>query len=513
MNDGTSADDMSKDVLLSLNGIEKRYGGVRAIRNADMEIACGEVHALVGENGAGKSTVIKIVSGAEYPDAGIIEYAGEVVEIRSPSQALEMGIATVYQETQLFSELTVEENVFVGRELGRGGKIDWDAQNQEVRVLLERLDLPPEYATRKVGTLSAAQQQLVSIAKALSHSARLLILDEPSAILTDAEIQILFRIVRKLASEGVSIIYITHRLDELVQIADRVTVMRDGNTVGTFPIPGLKVRDIVEMMVGGEFAETTRVPGSVGDQSKLQLDKICSGSAFRDVTLEVRDGEIVVLYGLVGSGANEVTAAVYGMQNIDSGRILIDGTPVSITSSTKARKSGVTLLPANRKLEGLFSFQSIAFNITIGNLDLFEGPGTWVNTKKETAESRSMIKRLSIKAPNENVHVATLSGGNAQKVVLARQLVERPEILLLAEPTQGVDIGAKEEIHKLVTGLADQGTAILTSTTDLGEAIRIADRIIVMRDGKPFAEFGSGATRAEVLAAAVGDESKSTEGR
>ena len=478
-----------------------------------MEVLRGEVHALVGENGAGKSTLIKIISGAETADAGEILIEGVPADIKSPADAMDVGIATVYQETQLFPELTVAENIFIGREIKVGGRIDWATQNREVAELLERLELPRSYATKKVGSLTAAQQQQVSIAKALSHSAKLLILDEPSAILADAEIQTLFRTVHRLTAEGVSVIYITHRLDELAQIANRVTVMRDGHTIGTYDISDISVRDIVDMMVGGEFSERHGRSVPADAQERLRLENLSSRKSFHDVDLTVRSGEVLVLYGLVGSGANEVPSAVYGMIPVDSGEVFIDKERVDIASASAARATGMTLLPANRKSEGAFSFQSLAFNMSIGNLNFFQRALGFVNVGKEAKTSAELIKRLQIKAPSADVALSTLSGGNAQKVVLARQIVEQPRILLLCEPTQGVDIGAKEEIHRLIDEFASSGTAILLSTTDLGEAIRIADRIVVMRAGKPFAEFPAGATQAQVLAAAAGElEEGSSEG-
>ena len=489
---------------LSLAGITKRFGGVRAIRHADLRVMPGEVHALVGENGAGKSTLIKILSGAESLDTGEIELEGRAVDIRGASDAIRLGIATVYQEAQLFPELTVAENIFLGREIRTGGRIDWAAQNEHVVKLLDRLSLPAWYATRLVGTLSAAHQQQVSIAKALSQDAKVLILDEPSAILTDAEIEVLFTAIRRLAQAGVSIIYITHRLDELFVIADVVTVMRDGRTVGTYPLADLDVRRVAQMMVGGEIAEGARSSAALDAEPRLLLEGLSSEGSFHDVDLGVRPGEVVGLYGLVGSGVAEIASAIYGMERVTGGTIRLDGRPVAPRSPRHARDLGIALLPANRKREGLFAFQSVAFNVSVGSLPVFRKAGAWMDRRRERSVARGMIDRLAIKTPHESVAVANLSGGNAQKVVLARQLVERPGLLLLAEPTQGVDIGAKEEIHRIIEELAAEGTAVLVATSDLSEAMRIADRLVVIRSGAPFAEFGPDASHADVLAAAAG---------
>jgi ABC-type sugar transport system ATPase subunit len=488
---------------LHLTGISKRFGAVRAIRNADITVKSGTVHALVGENGAGKSTLIKIIAGAEFADTGEILFEGASVKIANTLEAINLGIATVYQEPQLFSELTVSENIFTGREIRSGGRIDWRAQNEKVVELLELIGLPGKYATAVVGTLSIAEQQQVSIAKALAGNAKVLILDEPSAILTDAEIEVLFKVVRRLTSSGVSVIYISHRLDELFRIAQEVTVMRDGQTLGTFPIEELSVRKIVELMVGG-ILNDERPHREVADAApKLELRDLGHTGEFHDVNVKVRPGEIVGLYGLVGSGVSEIAATVYGIEHADSGQILLNGNPIRPRSPRHAQKLGIALLPANRKVEGMFSFQPISFNISAGHLPLLSKLG-WVNRAKETEVAKDMIKRLAVKTPSEKQNIGAMSGGNAQKVVLARQLVERPEVLVLAEPTQGVDVGAKEEIHRIITQLAEEGTAVLVVTSDLAEALRISDRLIVVRAGTTTVEFGPDATQVDVLAAAAG---------
>ncbi|SDG51173.1 sugar ABC transporter ATP-binding protein [Klenkia brasiliensis] len=494
---------------LEVAGIAKRFGAVRAIRHADMRVDAGSVHALVGENGAGKSTLIKILSGAETADTGRVEFDGRPTDIGSTAAALALGIATVYQEPQLFAELTVAENVFTGREITRGGRIDWAAQNAKVVELLELIGLPARYATVAVGQLSIAEQQQVSIAKALAGDARVLILDEPSAILTDTEVEVLFGVVRRLAASGVSIIYISHRLDELFTIADTVTVMRDGQTIGTHPIGELSVRRIVELMVGGILDDARQERVVPDGDPVLELRGLGLEGAFHDVDVAIRPGEVVGLYGLVGSGVAEIGATVYGMSRATAGSILVAGREVSPRSPRQAQQLGIALLPANRKQQGLFGFQPISFNISAGHLPLLSRLGVWVDRRREREVARSSITRLSVKTPDEKQAVSALSGGNAQKVVLARQLVERPRILVLAEPTQGVDVGAKEEIHRIITQLADDGTAVLIVTSDLAEAIRISDRLQVVRAGTTTVEFGPGATQVDVLAAAAGavDES------
>ena len=491
---------------LRLTGIAKRFGAVRAVRNGEITIQPGQVNALVGENGAGKSTMIKIISGVEAADAGTIEFDGRPVAIGSTGDAMALGIATVYQEPQLFAELTVSENIFTGREIRRGGRIAWAEQNATVVELLGLLGLPARYAAVPVGELSIAEQQQVSIAKALAGDASVLILDEPSAILTDSEIEVLFGVVRRLTAAGVSVIYISHRLDELFRIADVVTVMRDGETIGAHPIEELTVRRVAELMVGGILSDD-RPHRSVPDGDPvLVLDGLGRTGKFHDVHVRVRAGEIVGLYGLVGSGVSEIAACVYGIDRATAGRMLLRGDPVAPRDPGEAQRLGIALLPANRKLEGMFGFQSIAFNISAGHLRLLSRLGVFVDRARERSVARELITRLAVKTPSERQPISAMSGGNAQKVVLARQLVERPDVLVLAEPTQGVDVGAKEEIHRIITELADGGTAVLVVTSDLPEALRISDRLQVVRGGTTTVEFGPDATQVDVLAAAAGAE-------
>ncbi|WP_328469653.1 sugar ABC transporter ATP-binding protein [Actinoplanes sp. NBC_00393] len=496
--------DNNETPRLRLTAISKRFGAVRAIQHGDFTVRAGKVHALVGENGAGKSTMIKIIAGAETADTGEVEWDGAPVRIHSTTDAIALGIATVYQEPQLFAELTVAENIFLGKELKKSGRVDWAAQNERVVELLELLGLPAKYATATVGDLSIAEQQQVSIAKALSGDAKVLILDEPSAILTDAEIEVLFDVVRRLTASGVAVIYISHRLDELFRIADEVTVMRDGRTIGTYPIGDLSVRQIAHLMVGEELSDARPHREVPEGPAVLELRGLTRAGKFRDVDVAVRKGEIVALYGLVGSGVSEIAACIYGIDRATGGELRLDGATETLKSPEDAQKKGVALLPANRKLEGMFGFQSIAFNISAGHLKLLSRFGMFIDRARETKVATGLIQRLAVKTPSERQPVNAMSGGNAQKVVLARQLVERPKVLILAEPTQGVDVGAKEEIHRIITELAEEGTAVLVVTSDLPEALRIADRIQVVRGGTTTEEFGPDAKQVDLLAAAAG---------
>ncbi|WP_262286780.1 sugar ABC transporter ATP-binding protein [Micromonospora sp. MA102] len=492
--------------MLRLTGIDKRYGGVHALRGVDFELARGEVHALVGENGAGKSTLIKIVSGAETPDAGRIEINGETIATGSTTSALGAGIATVYQEPQLFGELTVAENVFIGRERRRAGIVQRGRQHEEVVALLERMGLDAAVADVRVADLSVAEQQLVSIAKAFASQPRILILDEPSAILTDREIETLFAAVRGMRDSGVAVIYISHRLDELAQITDRVTVLRDGQVVASRPTRELTVRAVAELMVGHKL-ETGQVTRTVADaEPALAASGLGRQDVFADVDLAVRPGEVVALYGLVGSGAASIARALYGIDPADSGAVRINGRGVALKSPADAVRHGITMLPANRKVQGVFSSKSIAFNISSAHLRLLSRARLWVDRGRERSVAQDFIKRIAIKAPGPATLVGNLSGGNQQKVVLARQLVERPRILLLEEPTQGVDVGAKDEIHRIIVELADAGSAVLVVSSDLPEVLQLADRVLVVRAGRITASFDRGARQADVLAAAAGDD-------
>jgi len=331
-----------------------------------------------------------------------------------------------------------------------------------------------------------------------------LILDEPSAILTDAEIDVLFEVVRRLTGSGVAVIYISHRLDELFRIADEVTVMRDGSTIGTHPIKDLSVRQIAELMVGGILTDEHPQRQVPAGDPQLTLTSLEHRGEFHDVSLSVRPGEIVGLYGLVGSGVSEIANTIYGIEQATAGEIVVAGKVVRPISPRHAQKLGIALLPANRKLQGIFSFQPIACNIAVGHLELLSRFKFWMDRGRERTVSRDLITRLAVKTPHQRVPIEAMSGGNAQKVVLARQLVHRPDVLVLAEPTQGVDVGAKEEIHRLIAELADAGTAVLMVTSDLPEGLRIADRLLVVRNGTIVAEFGPDATQVDVLAAAAG---------
>lgn len=487
---------------VELRNIQKRFGGVHALRNAALAVKAGSVHALIGENGAGKSTMIKMIAGLETPDAGEILLDGEPVTISSTAEAMRLGVRTVYQEPELVPELTVTENIFLGRELTRSGRISWKDQADEAKQVLDLIDFPQDRGSLPLRRLSIAEQQQVAIAKAVADDAKILILDEPSAILTDTEISRLFDIVRRLASSGVAVIYITHRLDEVFQISDEITILRDGQLVTSVATRDARMRDVIEWMVG-DIETRERTVREATDQSVLIAKGIGFSASGPHNDLTVHRGELVGLYGLLGSGTFEFIESLYGMRSQYGGEIQIDENTVDISSPSAAKAAGISIVPANRARQALFSFQSIKFNITIRELQRFSAAG-FLNLRRELQRAQELISTLRVKTPSPNQRVSAMSGGNAQKVVMARQMVGSPRLLLLAEPTQGVDVGAKEEIHQLIESMADSGAAVLMATTDLTELSRICDRVLVFREGAVVREFDAGFTQSDLLAAASG---------
>jgi rhamnose transport system ATP-binding protein len=486
--------------LLSLQGIKKAYPGVQALNGVDFDVRRGEVHALVGENGAGKSTLIKIIAGAEQADGGTILRDGEQVEIDSTQKAFRLGIATVYQEPQILSELT-----------GAGGNVSWSQQRRRVEQLLERLDLDPRLAGRRIGGLTVAEQQLVLVAKALSQDAEIIIFDEPSAILTGAETEKLFAVMRRLREEGAGLIYISHRLDEIFEVCDRVTIMRDGEVVAVEATSDLTGREIATLMAGRELEDVDLGDREVTEDVVLSVSGLRRHEGFEPLDFEVRLGEILGLYGLIGSGVTEVGHALFGISPADDGHIELAGERVGIGSPGAAMDHGIALLPKDRKAQGIFPPMSVAYNVSISHLGLLRKLGIVVDRAREREAVGRYIERLAVKTPGLQTQVRNLSGGNQQKVLLARQLVERPKVLVLDEPTQGVDVGAKGEIHRLVQELAEEGTAIVVISSDLPEVLTLADRILVLRDGRVTGTFARGADTSEVLHAAIGGEDEDRE--
>jgi ribose transport system ATP-binding protein len=469
--------------IMDLKGITKRFPGVLALDNVDFNLKRGEVHALVGENGAGKSTLIKIVSGAYRKDGGVIIIDGKELEIHNPRHAMEIGIATVYQEFNLIPYLSVAENIFLGRQpLKRGllRRVDKPRMNREADKLLKSLEIEidPKIAIYKLGV---AQKQMVEIAKAFSMKSKICIFDEPTAALTPNEIQELFNLIRRLRSEGVGIIYISHRLEEVFKIGTRITVLRNGRYIGTKYVDEVDTDDLVEMMIGRKVEETGLDRGRKLGPEALRVEGLC-GEKFKNVSLSLREGEIVGLAGLVGSGRTEVLRAIFGADSISGGSIFLNGDSLKINEPRQALKRKIALLPEDRKIDGLVMCRSVEENIILSSLNSVSYAGVLKKTKI-FRRVKEFIDRLKIKTPSQKQLVMYLSGGNQQKVIIARWLCAKCKVLMFDEPTRGIDVGTKQEVHNLMRNLAKQGAALLVVSSEIPELMRLCDRIYVMHEG------------------------------
>jgi ABC-type sugar transport system ATPase subunit len=495
--------------VFRLRGVTKRFGGVTAVENVDFDLRPGEVHALVGENGAGKSTLMKMVHGLYTPDEGTLEVGDRAVEFSSPRDAESAGIAMIPQELDLFPELSVTENLFVGRHRPRTGwgGLDRSAMRAEARRRLGSLGVDLD-VTATVKGLSAANQQIVAIARALVGEARAVVMDEPTASLTEREVQQLFRIISDLTSGGVGVVYISHRLDEIFTISDRITVLRDGHHITTVPASELDAEELVRLMVGRPLNELfTRSPHDSGEVA-LEVRGLSRAGEFQDIDLVVRRGEIVGLSGLVGAGRSELAQSIFGIRPPESGEIRIGGEEVRIHSPQAAMERGIFYVPEERRSQGLILPFSIKNNITLSILDRISRLGFVPRSERQIADR--FAKELSIRGAQLSDPVSRLSGGNQQKVVLAKSLAREPSILLLDEPTRGIDVGAKSEIYRLIDDLAKGGKAILLISSELEEVLSMSDRIVVMREGDITGEFGrSEANQEKVMTAATGGANRS----
>lgn len=503
---------IQKEPLLEVRNFDKRYGGVHALKNVSWSIAPGEVCGLVGENGAGKSTLIKQISGAEKPDTGELIVEGESIDLGDTKASLAAGISPVYQEPSLFADLTVAENVFLGREISSKGRVHWSEQEEKVVSLLQRLGLDPSIMNVRAGDLAAGEQQLVSIAKAFVTDVKVLILDEPSAILTDKDIDRLFSTIRALKAEGVGIIYISHRLDELTQITDRITVLRDGELIGNYPTKEMSTAKIASLMVGEKFqiAERKAENDRITDEVVVSVKDLAYGRRLKSANFDLHKGEILGVYGLIGSGATELARCLFGIHHPTGGTVSLFGEAKGVKSPREAIEKGMTMLPGNRKLQGVFLPKTLSFNLASSHLNYFsKGPLFKASRAEETMAD--MIGKLNIKAPSPSTIISALSGGNQQKVVMARQLVREPKILIAEEPTQGVDVGAKGEIHKLILDHVAKGNSALVLSTDLEEIRFLCDRIVVLRNGVTATTLPGTVSAADLLNAASGEQEQAEE--
>lgn len=495
----------NEGIVLRAEGVNKSFPGVKVLADVNFALRKGEVHVLLGENGAGKSTLMKTISGLYSLDSGNLYVNGEKVTIRNTADSQKLGISIIYQEFNLIPELTVEQNIFLHREpRNRFGNIDGKTMREKSQALLSFLKATAK-PTDKIYTLGVAQQQLVEVAKALSTDAKILILDEPTAALSEQEIEKLFETIRTLKANGVSMIYISHRMQELKVIGDRVTVLRDGRSIGTRDLATTELSELITMMVGREISQLrVRTVNRAGEEVLLQTRKLCRGKRVRDVSIAVKKGEIVAISGLVGAGRTELMHAIFGIDKVDSGEVVLEGKTLHKLNPRQSVARKVGLLPESRKENGLALILPICQNITESALKKLCGGGC-LSEKKEMQITEQYIKELNIVTPNARQLVHNLSGGNQQKVVLAKWLYSECDLLIFDEPTRGIDIGARQEIYHVMDALTKKGTSILMVSSDLPEIMTIADRVYVMREGRIVAELDCETTsQEEVIAYATG---------
>ena len=487
--------------ILEVRDLVKEFPGVKALQGVNLDVAAGEVHCLLGPNGAGKSTLIKCISGAHEPTSGEILFMGEPLPVGDPAESLKRGVATIYQELDLVDDLTVAESIFLAHEPRRGPLLDFDQMHREADALLARLGHPSISPRTKVRALRPAAQQIVSIARALSVDVRLLVMDEPSAILDEGEIETLFEVVRRLTSDGVGVVYISHRLDEIRRIGNRVTVLADGRTTATGIPAGTPTDDLVELMVGHKVEQLYPERPVASGEVLLDVRGVRRLPAVRGASLQVHAGEVLGLGGLVGSGRTELLRIIYGLDDADEGEILLDGTQLP-RSPSGAIAAGLGLAPEDRKSQALVLNWSQAKNVSLASLRRFAHPLLRIRTERN--EAREHLRKLNTVPDDPDRVVRLLSGGNQQKVVLARWLLRDCRVLLLDEPTRGVDVRTKAELYRIITDLARAGVGVLVVSSELEELVGICTRILVMREGEIVAEIeGKAATERELLRHAV----------
>jgi erythritol transport system ATP-binding protein len=490
MSTGTTAGpQVDAAVVMRATAVTKVYGGTHALRGVDFEVRRGHVTALIGENGAGKSTLMKILAGVETPTTGTIELDGEPVQFRSPTEAVEHGVAIIHQELNLCPNLSIADNVFVGRELRRGGFVDFAAQRRATADLLAHLEEPIDPSTL-VGDLRLGQQQLVEIARALSEDARVLIMDEPTSALSAAEVHVLFRVIRELTARGVSIIYISHHLDECLEIADRAVILRDGNVVAQAPMAEVDLGWIVTQMVGREeSALYAPMPHDPGEPLLEITDLIVADPdsperlAVRGVSLTVHVGEVVGLYGLMGAGRTEMLEALAGRNKVLGGSVVLDGADLTHASVGERIDAGLVLVPEDRQRDGLVQSLSVGRNMSLAAIDRFVH-GAFVRRRDERKAVEETGLQVRVKSAGQDAPIGSLSGGNQQKVVIGRALLTQPRVLVLDEPTRGIDVGAKADIFALMAAQARTGTGVLFATSEVGEVLHACDRIVVLARGR-----------------------------
>lgn len=495
---------MDKAILLEMNNIEKIFAHVQALDRVNFQVRRGEVHTLLGENGAGKSTLIKILTGVYPKDGGQIFMEGREVNIASREEAAALGISVIFQELSLIPTLCVYQNIMLGKELSRFGFVQAKKEKKKIADLIEYYGFSLR-VNDIVETLSVAQMQMVEILKALAADAKLIIMDEPTASLSSHESKLLFSIIDQLRERGVSIIYISHRLEEVFKLSDRITILRDGKIAGVVEKNQINPSEIIKMMIGKSVSEATasRMLRQSEEETVLSIQHLCCLGAYEDVSLEVKRGEVLVLTGLVGSGRTELIRAIYGADPYDSGKIELEGKPYQ-PRIKKAVAEGFGLIPEDRRTQGFSPLLSVTGNVALTNYDKISSKG-FVSKAREEELGRHAVRLVDLRPPNPNVLAGNLSGGNQQKVVLGKWLTRNLKVLLIDEPTVGIDIGAKDEIYQIIETLSQNGVAVLMVSSDIAEVLRVAHRIIVMREGKIAKEFHTGiVTQEDILMASSG---------
>ena len=479
---------MNNQVFFEMRCISKSFPGVKALNNVGFSVAEGEVRALVGENGAGKSTLMKILNGNYKKDTGAILIDGKEVDITDPQVADAHGITIIFQELNLVDELSIAENIFAGRLAKKGKLVNWKELNEKAKVLLNRIsfDVDPR---KLVGSLTVAEKQMVEIAKALSRNSRIILMDEPSATLTKKELDALFQIIRDLKSSGIAVIYISHRMEEIFEICETVTVMRDGQIIGTRDIDKVATDELVEMMVGREVNSAFPKRSAQIGEEILRVENLCRKDRKQNVSFNLRKGEVLGIAGLVGAGRTEIMRAIFGIDYINSLDVYVNGKKVKITDPASAKKHGIAFLTEDRKVEGLTLDFSVKSNVVAANLGSIAKGGIFTNGKLENQIADEYIAKTSIKTPHRNQKVGNLSGGNQQKVVVSKWLNTAPDILIMDEPTRGIDVGAKREIYEIINELVAQGKAVILISSELPEVLGMSDRVLVMKDDAIVAEL------------------------
>lgn len=498
--------------LVRMDAIDKRFPGVHALKSVSFDLRAGEVHALMGENGAGKSTLMKIMSGVYHPDDGGIFVDGQPVTLPTPRSAQDLGIGIIHQELALMHDLTVAQDIWIGREPRLSfGRLDEGKLNADAAAIFQAMNIAMD-PRAKVGGLSIARQQMVEIAKALSYRSRVLIMDEPTAALNDAEIAELFAIIRRLKSEGVGIIYISHKMDEIKAISDRVTVMRDGAHVGTVDAAATPISKIISMMVGRELSdERVVIPDLNHAETALELRDLSRGTELKSINFSLKKGEILGFAGLMGAGRTELARAIFGAEPMDAGQILIHGQPMTIRSPADAVRAGIGYLSEDRKHYGLALGMDVRANIAMASLPRYADRLGRINEPELGRIARDYVKTLSIRTPSDTQEVRLLSGGNQQKVVIAKWLLRDCDILIFDEPTRGIDVGAKAEIYRLLNELAAAGKAIIVISSELPEVLRLSHRIAVMCEGRLTGILPGGASQEDIMALATRRETLAAE--